>query len=66
MHLMLTLRESEASRYTERDTPIFVGQHVEIRAALDALDGFEGGRAGRAGTASSTASPATPSTRVEA
>ncbi len=39
MHLMLTLRESEASRYTERDTPIFVGQSVEIRAALDALDG---------------------------
>ena len=28
MHLMLTLRESEASRYTERDTPIFVGQHA--------------------------------------
>ena len=39
MHLMLTLRESEASRYTERDTPIFVGQACEIRAALDALDG---------------------------
>jgi chlorite dismutase len=39
MHLMLTLRDSEASRYTERDTPIFVGQHVPIRAALDALDG---------------------------
>jgi chlorite dismutase len=39
MHLMLTLRESEASRYTERDTPIFVGQGVPIRAALDALDG---------------------------
>ncbi|MGD0715002.1 MAG: chlorite dismutase family protein [Gaiellaceae bacterium] len=39
MHLMLTLRESEASRYTERDTPIFVGQHVPVRAALDALDG---------------------------
>jgi chlorite dismutase len=39
MHLMLTLRGSAASRYTERDTPIFVGQHVEIRAALDALDG---------------------------
>ena len=39
MHLMLTLRDSEASRYTERDTPIFVGQAVEIRAALDALDG---------------------------
>jgi chlorite dismutase len=39
MHLMLTLRDSEASRYTERDTPIFVGQRMEIRAALDALDG---------------------------
>jgi chlorite dismutase len=39
MHLMLTLRESEASRYTERDTPIFVGTLMAIRAALDALDG---------------------------
>ncbi|MBA2360956.1 MAG: chlorite dismutase family protein [Actinobacteria bacterium] len=39
MHLMLTLRDSEASRYTERDTPIFVGQTMEIRAVLDALDG---------------------------
>ncbi len=39
MHLMLMLRESEASRYTERDTPIFVGQHVDIHMALDALDG---------------------------
>jgi chlorite dismutase len=39
MHLMLTLRESEASRYTERDTPIFVGRSVTIRAALDLLDG---------------------------
>jgi chlorite dismutase len=39
MHLMLTLRETEASRYTERDTPIFVGQLLEIRAALDRLDG---------------------------
>jgi chlorite dismutase len=39
MHLMLTLRESEASRYTERDTPIFVGQSADIRAALNSLDG---------------------------
>jgi chlorite dismutase len=39
MHLMLTLRETEASRYTERDTPIFVGQGMEVRAALDRLDG---------------------------
>jgi chlorite dismutase len=39
MHLMLTLRDSEASRYTERDTPIFVGQLQPIRACLDALDG---------------------------
>ena len=39
MHLMLRLRDSEASAYTERDTPIFVGQLAEIRACLDALDG---------------------------
>ncbi len=39
MHLMLTLRESEASRYTERDTPIFVGHKVDIREALAQLDG---------------------------
>ncbi|MDQ5820769.1 MAG: chlorite dismutase family protein [Actinomycetota bacterium] len=39
MHLMLTLRETEASAYTERDTPIFVGESTTIRAALDALDG---------------------------
>ena len=39
MHLMLTLRDSEASSYTERDTPIFVGEGLEIRAALDRLDG---------------------------
>ncbi|MEX2212342.1 MAG: chlorite dismutase family protein [Gaiellaceae bacterium] len=39
MHLMLRLRDSEASRYTERDTPIFVGALTEIRAALDQLDG---------------------------
>src|SRR5205823_6281997 len=39
MHVMLTLRETEASRYTERDTPIFVGQQVDVRVALDALDG---------------------------
>jgi chlorite dismutase len=39
MHLMLTLRESEASTYTERDTPIFVGRLLDVRACLDALDG---------------------------
>src|SRR5439155_16049972 len=39
MHLMLTLRETEALRYTERDTPIFVGQLLDIRAVLDPLDG---------------------------
>jgi hypothetical protein len=39
MHLMMTLRESEASRWTERDTPIFVGKLVDVRDALDALDG---------------------------
>ena len=39
LDLMMTLRETEASRYTERDTPIFVGQSTDIRSALDALDG---------------------------
>ncbi|MDX6473908.1 MAG: hypothetical protein QOK22_2724, partial [Gaiellaceae bacterium] len=39
MHLMLRLRDSEASRYTLRDTPIFVGRHVTVREALAALDG---------------------------
>src|SRR6266581_1332530 len=39
MHLMLTLRETEVSSYTERDTPIFVGQLMDIRACLDTLDG---------------------------
>ena len=39
MHLMLRLRDSEASSYTERDTPIFVGRHLPIREALAALDG---------------------------
>ena len=39
MHLMLNLRETEASRWTERDTPIFVGALKSIRGALDALDG---------------------------
>jgi chlorite dismutase len=39
MHLMLRLRESEASRYTERDTPIFVGLHLPIREVLARLDG---------------------------
>jgi chlorite dismutase len=41
MQLMLRLRDSEASRYTERDTPIFVGKHVPIREALAVLDGAE-------------------------
>jgi chlorite dismutase len=39
MHLMLRLRDSEASAYTERDTPIFVGRFVPIRETLAALDG---------------------------
>jgi chlorite dismutase len=39
LELMLTLRETEASRYTERDTPIFVGQAAEIRSILASLDG---------------------------
>src|SRR5262249_29404218 len=38
-HLMLRLAGPGAPRSAERDTPIFVGQQVDIRAALDALDG---------------------------
>ena len=39
LELMMTLRETEASRYTERDTPIFVGSAAEIRSILASLDG---------------------------
>jgi chlorite dismutase len=39
LELMKTLRETEASRYTERDTPIFVGSLSSIRDLLDSLDG---------------------------
>ena len=39
LELMKTLRETEASRYTERDTPIFVGAAADIRSILDSLDG---------------------------
>lgn len=39
MHLMMALRETEASRWTERDTPIFVGALRPIADVLDALDG---------------------------
>ena len=39
MHLMLRLRDSAASRYTERDVPIFVGQQMPLREALARLDG---------------------------
>jgi chlorite dismutase len=39
LELMKTLRETEASRYTERDTPIFVGTAEGIRSILDSLDG---------------------------
>jgi chlorite dismutase len=48
LQLMLTLRQTEASRYTERDTPIFVGTAQEIREILDSLDGA----AARVGTVS--------------
>jgi chlorite dismutase len=43
MHLMLRLRDSEASAYTERDTPIFVGRHLPIRETLDRLDSVDSG-----------------------
>jgi len=34
---MMTLRETEASRYTERDTPIFTCSAMGVREALDSL-----------------------------
>jgi chlorite dismutase len=39
LQLMMTLRETEASRYTERDTPIFVGTAQDLPEILDSLDG---------------------------
>ena len=39
LQLMKALRETEASRYTERDTPIFVGTAQELSEILDSLDG---------------------------
>jgi len=50
LHLMMTLRETEASRYTERDTPIFVGTAQELPEILDSLDGA----AARLGISTST------------
>jgi chlorite dismutase len=39
LELMMTLRETEASKFTERDTPIFVGTAEPVRSVLDSLDG---------------------------
>jgi chlorite dismutase len=39
LELMMTLRETEASRYTETDVPIFVGEAADIRSILNSLDG---------------------------
>jgi chlorite dismutase len=39
LQLMMTLRDTEASRYTERDTPIFVGTAQELTEILDSVDG---------------------------
>ena len=39
LELMKALRETEASLYTLRDTPIFVGAAQPLREILDALDG---------------------------
>lgn len=37
--LVADLRETEASSYTERETPIFVGAAMPLRRALDEIDG---------------------------
>ena len=41
LDLMMTLRETEASRYTERDTPIFTCTSGEIRSVLATLGASE-------------------------
>ncbi|MDP9265828.1 MAG: chlorite dismutase family protein [Chloroflexota bacterium] len=37
--LVADLRETESSSYTERETPIFVGEAMTCREALDLIDG---------------------------
>lgn len=37
--LVAELRETESSSYTERETPIFVGETMTCREALDLIDG---------------------------
>ena len=37
--LVADLRETEASSYTERETPIFVGAAMSLERALDHVDG---------------------------
>jgi chlorite dismutase len=39
LQLVMDLRESQASAYTERDTPIFTCQHMSIAEALETLGG---------------------------
>jgi chlorite dismutase len=39
LDLMMTLRETEASRYTETDTPIFTCLSVSVGDALRSLGG---------------------------
>jgi chlorite dismutase len=39
LSLVADLRETEASAYTERETPIFVGAAMPLERALDAIDG---------------------------
>jgi chlorite dismutase len=40
--LMMDMRASEASAYTERDTPIFTCVHLPVREALASLGGVRG------------------------
>jgi chlorite dismutase len=43
LDLMMTLRETEASRYTERDTPIFTCISCSVADALRSLGGAHAG-----------------------
>jgi chlorite dismutase len=39
LSLVADLRETESSAYTERETPIFVGEAMPLDRALDLIDG---------------------------
>lgn len=64
LDLMMELRSTTASRYTERDTPIFTCLLATPREALDALGGVAGETGADARTAGGIAGEAHPGTEA--